>query len=125
MFTLIFYKASLFFLAATPATCNHKFFFLPTWWEYLQLDSSCTVVSFTFPGDLLPVGLAIIDMLLRLAGLVAIISIIIAGVGYITAGGTVEKAASARRRMYNALMGLGVVAVASGFVAFIGNKLAG
>ncbi|MBI4034316.1 hypothetical protein HY380_00285 [Candidatus Saccharibacteria bacterium] len=75
------------------------------------------------PGDIWLIGLAIIDMLLRVAGFIAIISIIAAGVSYITAGGSVEKTASARKRIYNALIGLGIVFAASGFVAFIGNKL--
>ena len=110
------------FLAAT--TCKHSFFFLPTWWEYLPEPKppSCNI-TFNFPGDLLAVALAVVDMLLRIAGLVAIVSIIIAGVSYITAAGTAEKTASARRRIYNSLIGLAIVAVASGFVAFIGNSL--
>ncbi len=106
--------------------CPSKtFFFLPPWWEYLPKQPTlpdCSI-TFNFPGDLLAVSLAIVDMLLRVAGLVAIMSIIIAGVGYITAGGMVEKTASARKRIYNALIGLAVVAVASGVVAFIGNSL--
>lgn len=117
-----------FLLAKIGEPCTitaHKFFFLPPWWEYLEgVDTGLTCApKFTFPSDILPVGLAIIDMLLRVAGLVAIVSIIIAGVAYITAGGDVQKTASARKRIYNALIGLAVVAVASGFVAFIGNKL--
>jgi len=125
MFALFISKFFTFF-AAIP--CNkHAFFFLPPWWEYLpagKFAADCSIKTFSFPNDLLPVGLAIVDMLLRVAGLVAIISIIIAGVGYITAGGDVPKTASARKRIYNALIGLAIVAVASGFVAFIGNTLA-
>lgn len=106
--------------------CAHTFFFLPPWWEYLpasKFAADCSIKAFNFPGDLLPVGLAVVDMLLRVAGLVAIVSIIIAGVQYITASGMVEKTASARKRIYNALIGLAIVAIASGVVAFIGNTL--
>lgn len=110
------------------ATCDHSFFFIPNWWEFLKeqpkVASDCSI-TFTFPGDILPVSLAIVDMLLRVAGLVAIISIIIAGIGYITAAGDVQKTASARKRIYNSLIGLAIVAIASGFVAFIGNSLGG
>lgn len=123
MFVLVVAKFSSFFFAAT--SCSHSFFFFPNWWEYLPTQPSppdCSI-AFTFPGDLLAVGLAVVDMLLRAAGLVAIISIIAAGVSYITAAGTVEKTASARRRIYNSLIGLAVVAIASGSVAFIGNTL--
>lgn len=113
----------MFIFAA--AKCSHNFFLIPPWWEYIdpaKIGADCSI-AFSFPGDLLAVGLAVLDMLLRVAGLVAIVSIIAAGVGYITASGTVEKTASARRRIYNSLIGLAVVAIASGAVAFIGNTL--
>lgn len=117
---------STFFAATVSCPLPKKLFFVvPPWWQYLdgkEEFGQCMPV-FTFPNDILPVGLAIVDMLLRLAGLIAIISIIIAGVGYITAGGAVEKTASARKRIYNSLIGLAIVAIASGVVAFIGNKL--
>lgn len=130
MLIFVFAKFSNFFFAATtctlPGAGKNTFFGLPHWWQYLKGErdslNQC-VLTFTFPGDLLAVGLAIVDMLLRVAGLVAIVSIIIAGVAYITAGGQVEKTASARKRIYNALIGLAIVAIASGVVAFIGNKL--
>ena len=117
------------FFAAASTTCplpKKTFFVLPPWWEYLKGKNEFgqCLPNFTFPNDILPVGLAIVDMLLRVAGLIAIVSIIIAGVAYITAGGDVQKTASARKRIYNALIGLAIVAVASGVVAFIGNKLA-
>jgi len=130
MFAFIFAKFSNFFFATActlPGAGKNSFFGFPHWWQYLkgELDplKQCAP-AFTFPGDLLAVGLAIVDMLLRVAGLVAIVSIIIAGVQYITASGMVEKTASARKRIYNALIGLAIVAIASGVVAFIGNKLA-
>ncbi len=132
MLPFLFAKLNaLFFFAdicTLPDATKHPFFFFPHWWEYLKgtVDNlgNC-VPDFHFPGDTWAVGLAIIDMLLRLAGLVAIISIIIAGVSYITAAGTVEKTASARRRIYNSLIGLALVLIASGAVAFIGNTLGG
>lgn len=125
---LAVYVSKLFtFFAAIPCN-NHAFFFIPPWWEYLPAGKfapppDCSIQFFHFPNDLLAVGLAIVDMLLRVAGLVAIVSIIIAGVAYITASGDVPKTASARKRIYNALIGLAIVAIASGFVAFIGNTL--
>lgn len=110
---------------STTACPKSNFFFIPPWYEYLDLHSDaggCTP-TFNFPDDILPVGLAIVDMLVRLAGFVAIVSIIIAGVTYVTAGGVVDKTATAKRRIYNSLAGLAIVSVAAGVVAFIGNKL--
>lgn len=129
MFTIVFAKFSnLFFATACtlPGSGKNSFFGIPHWWEYLkgELDplNKCAP-AFNFPGDLLAVGLAITDMLIRLAGLIAIASIIVAGVNYITASGDVQKTASARKRIYNSLIGLAIVAIASGAVAFIGNTL--
>lgn len=106
------------------ATCKHTFFFFPSWWEFLKAEPYPQCFSFTFPGDILPVSLAIVDMILRVAGLVAIVSIIYAGVMYMTAGGQFEKTAAAKTRIYNSLAGLAIVAVAAGVVAFIGKTLA-
>lgn len=101
------------------------FFFLPPWWEYLNgagdASGNCEP-SFNFPESLWVVGLAVLDMLMRVAGLIAVVSIIIAGVESIFSGGNAEKAVSARRRIWNSLIGLGIVVVASAVVAFIGKN---
>lgn len=110
--------------ACTPS--GGGFFALPHWWEYLttKVDEfgNCSPV-FHFPGDIWAVALAVIDMLLRIAGIVAVLSIVIAGVVYVTSAGSTEKATSARKRIQNALIGLGIVVVASVVVSFIGNSL--
>jgi len=115
----------LLFFAATKCA-KGGFFGLPPWWKYIdskKINQNCTI-DVEVPNDILPIGLAVVDMLLRVAALVAIASVIIAGVAYITAAGDVQKTASARKRIYNSLIGLAVVAIASGVVAFIGNSLA-
>lgn len=114
---------------ATNHCDNNLFFFFPHWYKYLhlsgKLEADCSIAdSFIFPGDIWLVALAILDMLLRLAGFVAVVSIIIAGVGYMASGGNPEKATAARRRIYNSLIGLAIALMATVFVAFIGNRLA-
>lgn len=116
---------NLFFAAST---CSHSFFFIPNWWKYLpnQPDPNTTPpcqITFNFPGDIWAVGLAVLDMLLRIGGFVAVISIIIAGIQYITSTGSPDAATSARKRLTNSLIGLAIVLVASGVVAFIGNTI--
>lgn len=127
--TLVFIQ--FIFAQGAGCTANNFFFFLPPWYKYLALTNppkldpnSCSISdAFVFPADIWLIGLAVLDMLLRLAGFVAVIVIIIAGVSYILAGGSPEKAASARKRIYNALIGLAIALVATAFVAFIGNRL--
>lgn len=110
------------FFAASTCKTGNAFFFLPPWWEYLGVDNSCSV-KFSGIGDIWLVGLAILDMLLRLAGFLAVISIIIAGVSYMTAAGNAEKVTSARKRIVNSLVGLFIAMTAAGLVAFIGNSI--
>lgn len=132
----------LFFAATIPAgqpggDCTtvqlaklnqNSFFFLPHWWQYMpsfKVDALYQCVpNLNFPSSVLPVGLAVLDMLLRLAGFAAVIAIMISGIQYIAAQGNPEKAASARKMLYNALIGLGIAFTATLFVAFIGNNLA-
>jgi hypothetical protein len=113
------------FFAAT--TCNHSFFFLPNWWEFLpkQPQPPACVINAAFPDDLWGVALAILDMLLRVGGFLAVISIIIAGVQYITSTGSPEKGTSARKRLTNSLIGLAIILIATGVVSFIGNSIGG
>jgi hypothetical protein len=69
--------------------------------------------------------LAVLDMLLRIGGFAAVISIIIAGVQYIMSTGSPEKGTSARKRLTNSLIGLAIILIATGLVSFIGNSIGG
>jgi len=107
------------------ATCDNSFFFLPNWWEYLpKPNPPACEITFVFPGDVWLVGLAVLDMLLRLAGFVAVISIIIAGFQLQFSGGNPEKAAAARKRVLNSIYGLVIALVATAVVTYIGGRLA-
>lgn len=125
MYGSVFLIKTLYLAASTP--CPSKgFFFLPSWWEFLgsttdQLGQCAP--QFTFPGDIWLVGLAVLDMLLRLAGFIAVISIIVAGFQLQFTGGNAEKAAAGRRRLYNSLIGLAIALIATASVTFIGNQL--
>jgi hypothetical protein len=131
MFAIVFVKLNAVFFAAAPAApvCTidkNSFFGFPTWWQYLNVEKDplgkC-VPQFSFPSDTWAVGLAALDMLLYFAGVAAVISIIIAGISYITAAGSSDKITAARKRIVNSLLGLAVVLVASSLVSFIGNRL--
>ena len=133
---MMFYIAKLgtFFVAATTTfntDCNpsttSNFFFLPRWWEYIkngQTDAfgQC-IPRAQLPGDFWNIGLAVLDMLLRLGGFLAVVSIIIAGIEYIIATGNPEKGAAARKRIINSLVGLSIALVATAAVTFIGKTL--
>lgn len=113
----------------TPCTVpSHQFFFLPSWWEYLggQIDTigQCSP-HVVFPSSIWLIALAVIDMLLRLVGFLAVLSIIIASVEYIISIGNPEKITSARKRIINALVGLAIAGTATAVVTFAGKSLGG
>ena len=106
------------------ANCKgHNFFGLTPWYQYLDLDANCNVVSFKFPDDILPVGLAILEILLRVAGLVAVIMIIVGGFEYVRSGGESNKVEKAKNTILFAVIGLVVVIVARALVALVINAL--
>lgn len=121
------------FAASASSPCEaHSFFGLLPWYRYLQLDpKTCDVINFNLlPGggqqsDLLLIMLAVVDDLLRIAGLVAVGFIIYASISFITSQGNPEDTARARGTAINAIIGLVVAIVAVVFVSFIGNKLGG
>ena len=105
------------------AGCKGGFFGLPAWYKYLQLDDQCQVTNFNVPGDLVLVALAIIDILLRVAGIAAIFFVVYAGIQYATSQGNPDATAKAQNTIINALIGLALTVVAIAGVSFLGNKL--
>lgn len=105
------------------ATCTHSFFGIPTWYAYLKLNSSCQITNFQVPQDFLLILLALIDIGLRLAGLVAVGFVIYGGVRFVTSRGEPDEAAKARWTVVNALVGLALALASVGIVSFLGKRL--
>ena len=107
--------------------------FVP-WYEYLELGpdpvtGDCSVLNFKIlPGggetSSLPlIGLAVVDDLLRLAGVMSVIFIIVGGVQYATSQGEPDQANKARSTIIQALAGLIIAMFAVAFVSFLGKAL--
>lgn len=114
------------FACDLPGADKNLFLGFPHWWEYLDgkvVAGSCTP-DVVWPGGVWAIGLAILGILLRVAGIVAVISIIVSGVMYVTSAGSPERASSALERIINSLVGLAIVLLAASVVAFIGGRLA-
>lgn len=126
--------------STAKAACSPSFFGLEPWWKYLghkavaHQDSSgktyytCEIKEKS--SDLLGknsfillIVLAVIDDLLRVAGLVAVVFVIIGGFKFITAQGEPEQAASARETLMFALVGLVIALLAVVIVSLIGSSL--
>lgn len=114
---------------ARDASCySNTFFGFPHWYEYLDVDKSnatkaCQVVNFAFPGDLTLVAMAVLDMALRLAGMVAVGFVIYGAIQYVTSRGEPDGVKNAQNTIINALVGLTIAVLATGIVRFIGNQI--
>lgn len=133
------------FAANAPASTACKksdFFGLKPWYQYLDKEfdhaanSSCDLKCFNvFPvengnndcgqnqSDIPLVLLAVIDDLLRIAGIVAVAYVIFGGFKYVSSQGNPEDTSKAQGTIINALIGMAVATVALLVVSFIGNAV--
>lgn len=118
---------------AAPCNPDNSLLGIPTWYKYLEGEDSggrCSPVLEDRGDDdprrfnvVLPIALAVLEIFIRLAGVVAVVMIFIGAFRFITTQGNAEKAASARKTIINAIIGLVIVILATTIVNFIGNSL--
>jgi hypothetical protein len=113
-------------------TLSGSFLGLPTWYKYLEAEEDSTGrCAPVLSGDstevkvnsALPIGLAVLEAMIRLAGIGAVIMIFVAGFRFITSDGNPENATAARKTAINALIGLVIVVLSVNLIAFIGSRL--
>lgn len=108
------------------ATCDQQgISIIPSWYHYIDksVEAGHCQLNFDFPSDLGLVGLAVIEILLRLGAIVAVGYIIYAGFMYMTSQGEPDKAKNAQQMIMNAVIGLVIALLATGVVTFIGGQL--
>ena len=116
-------------LQTVAITCSKPALFgVPSWYSYLDLQANnltktCDIVNFSVPGSFINIGLALLDMALHLAGLVAVGFVIYGGIQMIMSRGEADKSAQARETVINALVGLAITLIAVALVGFLGAKL--
>lgn len=108
----------------------------PTWYEYLEVgvkgEDRCAITGpddpkgsgeFSFAKALPRIGLAIIDILLRIIGLVSVGFVIYGGFRYITSQGEPDATKKAQGTVVNALIGMAIAIFAVTIVSFVGSTL--
>ena len=121
-------------LSQFAEACNGakpSFFGIPTWYKYLPLkpdiidNTKCVpdLNSFSDISKLPLIGLAIVDMLLYVAGIVVVGYLIYGAFLYMTSQGQPEKVANGKNTIINALVGLVITFLAITIVNFIGATL--
>ena len=148
IFTMGFFLVSpghVFAEANTVRDCDptlsdsNLFLGMPHWYEYLKKgkqlqESNGAVVSTCTPqltedgdgvlsiGDIWLIALAVVGILLRLAGIAAFFMVLFGGFKYITSQGNSDDTKSARQTIINAFIGIVITIIASVSVSF-GVKL--
>jgi hypothetical protein len=123
--------------AAIASGCDNRASFLlfPPWYAYLDVgakgDDPCAIIGptnptngeFSFELALPRIGLAVTEILLRIAGMVTVGFIIYGGFRYITSQGEPDALKQAQGTIINALIGMTITILAVTIVSFIGNTL--
>jgi hypothetical protein len=135
--------SQLFSNFAVACQTSNFFFGLVPWYGYLPavdfekpagtpasvIDSACTIYQFhVLPNggdgsDIPYVLLAVVDDLLRIAGLVAVGFVIYAAIQYITSQGNADQASKAQTTIITSLVGLAIAMIAVVFVSYLGSAL--
>ena len=122
--TLVYLSLLTYFAGAcgTP-----KFFGLPTWYRYVPKVAdrygNCKLRIVGIDNGYWLIALGILDILLRIAGMITVAYIIYGGFQYIMSQGNPETTHNALRTVTNALIGMIIVIISVALVAFIAGKL--
>jgi len=117
------------FFAKAGDTCqlpqHSGFLGFPYWYSYLSgakaTNGTCSP-QLTNLADIWLVVMAVIEILLRVAAIMAVFFVIYAGISYITSQGDPEATGRAKGALVNALLGLAISVMAAAFVAFIAGS---
>lgn len=113
--------------------CSKSFLGLPTWYAYLKVeppdcvptkDSGEPIEGIDDLKQVIPnVVVAIVDLLLRVAGIVAFAFIVASGFRFVFAQGDPSKEKQARTALFNAVIGMLIAMFAATIITFVGRRL--
>jgi hypothetical protein len=113
------------FAAATGCGSSSNFLLFPTWYEYLHktvINGLCTP-QLNSLADIWLIVAAVIEIMLRIAALVAVGYTMYGGFTYVTSQGEPGKTAKARDTIISALAGLAIAVIAAVLVGFIAGRI--
>lgn len=130
MLSFIATKLLVFHFAAVNYCETKNFFGFPPWHKYLEHRAPKVEISGTREcsphieniNDIWLIGLAAVEILLRVGVIVAIIYVMLGGMKYVNSRGNAEKTEAARKTITDALIGLVIAVSATAVVTFIGGR---
>jgi len=114
------------FTQFAAACTGNRIFGLPTWYEFLTCRTDAVgrqLPQIVGIADIWLIVAAIIDILLRIAGIAAIIFVLYGGVQYLISQGDPDRTAQARRTIINAIIGLVIAIAATALITFIAGSI--
>ncbi|HVW23014.1 MAG TPA: hypothetical protein VHB51_00820 [Candidatus Saccharimonadales bacterium] len=115
------------FAAACTNGAHSGFLGFPTWYEYLKQttdpNSGLCTPQLGSLSDIWLIVAAVIEILLRLAAVIAVIFVIYGGFTYITSQAETEATAKAKNMIVNALVGLTIAVMAAAIVSFVAKSI--
>jgi len=105
---------------------------IPTWYKYLPGETdpadgaTCRLVLDFNVGtatSFVAIGIAVIEIMLFVAGIVAVAFIIYGGFRYLISQGNPDQTKVAKDSILNALIGLAITIIATTFVRFLASRL--
>lgn len=106
------------------SSCQESFFGLPHWYKYLETkpgESQC-VPKLDALNDFWLIGLAVLEILIRVALYIGIAFVIYAGIKYSESRGNVDKAEKAKYTLIDALTGVLIAMVAVALISFTAGR---
>lgn len=119
------------YLELFAVKCNGSGFLgFPTWYKYLENAAPANKPNQCSPelrglNDIWLIALAVSEILLRVAIIVAIVYVLIGGFKYITSRANPDKTNSAKNTVIDALIGLVLALVATAVISFIAGRFQG
>ncbi len=115
-------QLSLTACTSTGSGSSSGFFSFPTWYEYL-CSSSNGNPQITNINDIWLIVLAIINILLRVAAMIAVFYIIYGGIKFMTSQGNPEEINKAKSTVLSAVIGLIICVIADVSISFIAGQI--
>ena len=103
-----------------------NFLGLPKWWAYLPSTTDPNthqcIPQITGINDIWLIVAAVIELLLRVAGIIAVVMVVYGGITYMTSEGSPEDTTKGRNTIIYSLVGLIISISAALIVTFVARK---
>ena len=110
---------------AKPCTNGGGFLGFPSWYEYLPghvVNGQCTP-SIASLSNIWLIVAAVIEILLRVAAIVAVVFVLYGAFSYVTSQGQPDGTAKARDTIVNAMIGLAIAVMAAAIVGYLAGHI--